>query len=125
MAISLCKWLLAAVLLFPGCELPGPFLLKHPFYVSVTEISHNAKDKTIEISCKLFTNDLEAALEKFTNTKIDLSAGTDKAKTDKFIATYINKHLQLKIDGRPVSLELLGTEKESEATWTYFQANNI
>ncbi|MEI8059397.1 MAG: DUF6702 family protein, partial [Ferruginibacter sp.] len=31
----------------------------HPLFVSVTEIEHNAKDKTLEISCKIFTDDFE------------------------------------------------------------------
>ena len=31
----------------------------HPFYVSVTEINHNAENHTLEISCKMFGEDLE------------------------------------------------------------------
>ena len=34
----------------------------HPIFVSVTEIEHNAKDKTLEISCKIFTDDFEKTL---------------------------------------------------------------
>ena len=48
MAFLLHKWLLA------GLDGAG-----HPFFVSVTEINHNAKDKTIEIACKIFTDDFE------------------------------------------------------------------
>lgn len=124
MAVSLYKWLLPAVLLFSAGKQPVLLPAKHPFYVSVTEINHNAKDKTLEISCKMFTNDLEATLEKAANTKINLS-GADKTNADKFITAYISKHLQLKVDGRPVALEFVGTENEAEATWTYFQVSNI
>jgi hypothetical protein len=43
---------------------------KHPIYVSVTEIQHNAKDKTLEISCKIFTSDFEAILKSKTKSSI-------------------------------------------------------
>ena len=31
----------------------------HPFHVSGVEVNHNATDKTLEISCKIFTDDFE------------------------------------------------------------------
>ena len=54
MASILFKWLLIGGLVLK----PTPSTY-HPIFVSVTEIEHNAKDKTLEISCKIFTDDLE------------------------------------------------------------------
>ena len=129
MALSLFKWLLANVLLFsinmPGDIIENPPASKHPVYVSVTEINHNAKDKVLEISCKMFTTDLETTLEKLFNTRVDFSASKDKKVTDKLVADYIQKHLQLKVDDKPVALQFVGSEKEAEATWSYFQVSNV
>jgi len=98
MAASLFKWFSTAVLaLFLGAAAPAPL---HPLYITVTEINHNVKDKTLEISCKIFTNDLEAVLEKAAKVKVDLSASRDKAATDKLIDEYVEKHLRLKVDGK-------------------------
>ena len=110
MAASLFKWLI---------------LFVHPLYITVTDIDHNAKDKTLEISCKMFTNDFEAALEKTTHGKVDLSDAKNKAITDKLIADYVIKHLIIKVDGRPVTLQFVGSEKEEDGTWSYFQVNNV
>jgi len=110
MAASLFKWLI---------------LLAHPLYITVTEINHNPKDKTLEISCKTFTNDFEAVLEKTAHAKVDLSDVKAKAVTDKLIADYVEKHLLLKVDGRPVALQFVGSEKEEDGTWSYFQVSNI
>jgi len=110
MAASLFKWLI---------------LLLHPLYITVTEINHNGKDKTLEISCKMFTNDFEAVLEKTSHAKVDLSEAKSKAANDKLIADYVEKHLQLKVDGRPVSLHFIGSEKEEDGTWSYFQVDGI
>lgn len=110
MAASLFKWLL---------------LLAHPLYITVTEIDHNAKDKILEISCKMFTNDFEAVLEKNAHAKVDLSDVKTKAASDKLIADYVEKHLQIKVDGRMVQLQFVGSEKEADGTWSYFQVSNI
>lgn len=125
MVISLCKWVFAGLFFFIHAgdrDLPS---LKHPFYVSVTEINHNARDQTIEVSCKIFTDDLEKILGKISNAAVDLSDQKNKTENDKLIAAYIPRHLQLRIDDKIVTLQFIGSEKESEATWSYFQANNI
>ena len=90
-------------------------LIVHPLFVSVTEINHNAQDKTLEISCKVFTDDLE----------IDLFTVKDKAAANKAISDYFRKHLALKADGKAVQMELIGFEREGDATWSYFQVPNI
>lgn len=103
----------------------GWMALVHPFFVSVTEINHNAKDKTIEIACKTFTDDLETSIDKSFNMKMDLSNPKDSVAADKAVGDYIKKHFHLKVDGRPVQIEFLGFERESEAVWSYFQVSNI
>lgn len=125
MVILMCKWLMTGVCLFFRGEGAISDGVKHPFYVSVTEINHNAKDKILEISCKMFTNDFEMALNKVSGSKVDLSTPKDKPALDKMISDYISSHLQLTIDGKPATLQFVGSEKESEATWSYFQVNNI
>ena len=128
MAVYLYKWLCGVFILL-SFDYSGKTssLVSgiHPLYVSVTEISHNAKDKTVEISCKIFTNDFETTLQKFAHRKVDLSDLKNKQTADKYISEYIQKNLKLKLDGRMVDLSFVGSEKETDATWSYFQINNI
>jgi hypothetical protein len=114
MVLLLHKWLLL-----------GYIALVHPLYVAVTEVNHNAQEKTLEISCKAFADDLEKAIEKSSNQKVDLFNVKDKAAAEKAIAEYFRKHLILKVDGKVLQLELVGFERESEAVWSYFQVNNV
>jgi hypothetical protein len=114
------KWFGVGVL----CIFCG-FRAAHPLYISVTEINQNAKDKILEVSCKVFTNDLETVLEKMSGSRVDLSAASEKAATDKLIDAYVEKHLRLKVDGRPVVLHFVGSEKENDGTWSYFQVNDV
>ena len=125
MALSLCKWLILGVCSYLYGEPVNEFYHFHPFYVSVTEISHNAREKILEVSCKIFTNDFELALSKFSNTKVDLSNPGNNPATAKPISDYISRHLQIKVDGRQVTLQYVGAEHETDATWSYFQVNDV
>ena len=128
MAASLFKWLRGGRLGLVSGAILSLLLLSarpHPLYIAVTEIKHNAKDKILEVSCKVFTNDLETVLEKVAGSRVDLSAAKDKAASDKLIADYVGRHLRLKVDGKPVQLHFVGSENEEDGTWSYFQVNDI
>ena len=132
MAAILYKWFLVfgisflAALPRPSAAAPlekGP--VSHPFYMSVTEIRHNAQAKTLEISCKLFADDFEETLKKNYKTVLDLTAEKDKAALNKFIADYVNRHLALSVNGGPVKLSYIGFEKDGASAYCYFQVDNV
>ncbi|HMK27368.1 MAG TPA: DUF6702 family protein [Chitinophagaceae bacterium] len=97
----------------------------HPFHVSVVEINHNAADKTLEISCKIFTDDFEKVLEQNYKAKVDLINPSNKAAMDTLVKKYITSHLFLNADGKPVKLSYVGFERENEAVYGYVEADNI
>jgi len=97
----------------------------HPIYVSVTEIEHNAKDKTLEISCKIFTGDLEAVLRKNNKIKIDLLAPADKKAMEVLVSNYIQQHLKIIVNEKPVLLSFVGYEQNEETIQSYFQVDEV
>ena len=90
-------------------------------FVAVTEINHNAADRNLEISCKIFTDDFETAINKTFNSKVDLFNPKNKEEADRLILEYISRHLQIKLDGRAQKLQFVGFERENEAIWSYLQ----
>ena len=101
-----------------------PTAATHPFYVSVTEINHNSKDRTLEISCKIFADDMEGVLKKNYQTAVDLSNEQQHVQNDKLINDYITRHLALTTDGKKVQMTYVGFEKEAESVYCYFEAGN-
>jgi hypothetical protein len=110
---------------FYGWLLAGTMSLLHPFFVSVIDITHNTKDKEVEISVRIFTDDFENVLKKQTTAKVDLLHPTDKAAVDKLISNYINSKLQIKVDGKVLQLKYIGYEQQKESTWAYFEVDNV
>lgn len=105
--------------------LPALFSFMHPFYVSVTEINHNAAEKTLEISNKVFADDLEEVLKKNYRVTVDLSNAAQQAQNNKIVADYFLKHVAITADGRTSQLTYLGFEKDKESVYCYFEVNNV
>jgi hypothetical protein len=120
MASILFKWFFTAGLcmLFTNSAI-------HPIYVSVIEIEHNGKGKTLEVSCKLFTDDFEKALRSTYKTSVDLINPKDRPAMDKLINEYVQKHLKITADNKPVLLKYLGYEQVEEGIYSYYEAANI
>lgn len=97
----------------------------HPYYVSVTEIKHNAKSQSLEISCRINADDLEAALQKLSQGKLDILNPKSKSQVDLLLAKYIPQHLKLSVNGKGLQLVYIGYELESEATWCYFEVRGV
>jgi hypothetical protein len=97
----------------------------HPIYVSVTEIQHNAKDKTLEISCKIFTGDFETILKSKTKSKINLLKPADKKLMESLVNQYIQQHLKIKVDGKLKPMGFLGYEQNEDAIQIYFEIDDV
>ena len=98
----------------------------HPIHLSTVEIVHNAGDKNLEITCKIFWDDFETVLTKNNNkVRVDLTNEKKESGNNKLISDYINNHLTLNIDGKPVALSFVGFEKEDVVIYSYLEVANI
>ena len=123
MAAASYKWLVLPLLFIVlGAARPLPV---HPFHVSVTEINHNAAEKNLEISCKVFVDDFEKTLEQNYKTVVDLNKESLKTAMDKLVKDYVLKHLSVNADGKNLTLNYLGFEVESEAVYVYLESPGL
>lgn len=97
----------------------------HPFFVSVIDMKHNVKDKTIEISAKVFVDDLEAVLKKNYNTTFDLSTASSKPETNAIVAKYLQSKLQLTINDKRQTIKYIGYEIQKESVWIYAEVDDV
>ncbi len=127
MVAIIFKWLAIFVLVNApvAAGLPEFKKASHPLFVSVTEIEWNAKDKTLELSCKIFTDDFEKTLRNQYKTDVDLLKPKDKPAMEKMVSDYVQKHLQITADGKKTALQFLGYEQQEEGIVSFYQINNI
>ena len=134
MATSFYKWLVLPLLGFGFLQNNDGFLdpqnstkkIFHPIHISTVEISHNATDRSLEITCKIFWDDFETILTKKNNNKrVDLTNEKSLNDNNKLVADYINKHLSITVDGKNVALSFVGFEKEDMVVYSYLEVINV
>jgi hypothetical protein len=98
-------------------------LFLHPFYVSVTTI--DLKKDNLEISSRIFYDDLEAALKDEFGGKIDLKNPQNAQKNTEMLRSYFQKNFSLKENGKTMNYDFLGFNLEGEAAWCYIEVKGL
>lgn len=95
--------------------------LVHKFYLSNTSIEFNAQTRAIEITSKIFTDDLEHAIEAQCYRYHSLNPQTPEVF--ELVKKYIGDNLSLQVGGRSVVLNFLGYSVDNDMTNLFIEAS--
>lgn len=84
-------------------------------------MKYDTKQKSMQISARLFTNDLEDALRKTNSKTIDLLNPKFKSEVDSALYKYIKERFHISLDSKAQTLNYIGYEKEEESIWVYLE----
>lgn len=88
-------------------------------------MKHNEKDKSIEVSLRIFTDDLEGALKKNYNLITDLGKDVNNNLVNNAVAKYIQSKLQITVDGKAKTMKYIGYEIIKESAWVYVEFDDV
>lgn len=98
---------------------------RHPFYISVCQIDYNGDTDALEMSFRIFTDDLELALESMGTGRLHLGTEREAEKADEYIGRYLARHVELEVNGLPVDAAFLGKEVDTDAIWCYVEIGGV
>ncbi len=100
--------------------------MMHPFNVSVCEVYHNSESKRLEITMKIFIDDLELALRNqgHDNFTFPVKAGQDE-RTNRFLGDYLLQKFKIKINDSKTSLSFLGHELDEDVVMCYIESEVV
>ncbi len=99
----------------------APQGVDHPFHVSNTEFNYNQADKNLEVTCKIFTDDFEKALNLFFNQKADFTDSKLTKQMNLLVPKYMKTHLAVSVNGKWLDLSCLGYEIDHESVNVYLE----
>ncbi|NIK74367.1 hypothetical protein FHS56_001880 [Thermonema lapsum] len=104
------------------CLFFSSFTLRHDFHASLADVRYNVESKHFEVALRVFTDDLEADLSKFTGKQIRYpKQGKDKSP-DPFLVAYLKERFYPVYKGKPLNdIRYLGKENVVDVTWIYFE----
>jgi len=102
----------------------------HPIHLTLSEVVYEEKSKTIQVTHKIFMDDLERHVEESLKAKgkeVNLKLGTSQEhpETDRYLAEYLAAHFKLLINGKAYKANFLGKEYEDVACWLYVEILNV
>ena len=97
----------------------------HPFHVSVCEVYHNENSRSLEISMKIFIDDLELSIQQDGEPTFSLIDVDPKLVDKEPIETYLRSCFQVKINDKVTPLEFLGFEFDNDALLCYLEGKKV
>ncbi len=97
----------------------------HKFYVAIFQINHNSDKKTIEITTRIFVDDLNNALSKRYSTKTHLAEATESSEDIALMNKYLQDKFRIKINGRLLPYQFVSKEVEGGTIICYYKIPNI
>jgi len=114
----------AVVVLLLALFISSGWLL-HKFYVSLTEIRYIPETERIEVSMRIFPDDLDLALMERTGIRTLLGTELESPQADSLLMIYIQQEFKLYVNGEEIVLNYLGKEPESDAIWCYLESSKV
>lgn len=98
----------------------------HPIHLSVSEINYSEKDKALQITSRIFLDDLEESIRQERNQRdLDILEPVTGFTTEQLIRDYVLKRFTVKLDGKLQKMNFLGFEREDPAVICYIEIESV
>jgi hypothetical protein len=115
------KYILIGLFLFVGLT----SFVAHKFYVSIYQINYNQEKKTLQITTRIFTDDLNKMLEKKYNKKTNLGEKNETPEDIQLMNNYILDNFSIKINGQQKPIRFISKELETNVLIGYYSIKDI
>ena len=97
----------------------------HVFYVSIVRVKWNVDETRLDISVRIFTDDLEEAIVAEGGPRLRLWTDQAHADRDRHVAGYLASRLSFRINGVERQLAYTGMEDALDATACLVQITGV
>ena len=97
----------------------------HKFYMSITQLNYIEKEEAIQITTRLFIDDIEDALNERYSIDAKLQTKKEIKNLDFYLEKYMKHHFTLKVNNDAVQYSLLGHAYEDDVIKCYVEIKDI
>lgn len=92
----------------------------HKFYVAVFQLDHVPAKKVVQVTARIFVDDLEAALNKKYSRKFYIGQKQEIPEADDYLNKYLAEKVQVSINGKAKAFKYIGKELEEDVMVCYY-----
>lgn len=100
-------------------------MISHKFYMSLTQINYSVQQKALQITLRIFIDDLETEINALSPNKIELATDREPLNIGLIYKNYLKNHLRLHINNDSKIFEYLGNEYKNDQVIFYLEIAEI
>lgn len=93
--------------------------------MAIYQINYAPEKKMLQITTRIFVDDLDKALEKKYNKKFFLGTNKETAESVDLLKKYLAENFYLKVDGQSKAMNFLSKEMDGDVLVCYLNAKEI
>lgn len=101
------------------------FTVAHKFYLSVTNIVYNEKDDALQITSRVFIDDLEDLLKERYDIIGNLGTDIESGLADEYLEKYLRTKFTLEINGEIKPFDFLGRKYDTDVIIFYLEVPKV
>ena len=97
----------------------------HKFYISLIKVEFKAEQEAVQITMRIFIDDLQKVINETNNIDIELAVKNEVKNYDELIIKYIEDNFYVTINSTNTSYNYLGKEYDNDIVYLYLEITNI
>ncbi|AOW09253.1 DUF6702 family protein [Flavobacterium gilvum] len=117
------KRLVFALLLFLSVSLSSFGV--HKFYMGIYQINYSPEKKMLQVTSRIFVDDLNKALEKKYNKKFFIGSDKETLGSVELLKKYLVENFSIKVNGQSKTMNFLSKEMDADVLICYSNVKDI
>ena len=101
------------------------FTTAHKFYVSVTNVGYSEKDDALQITSRVFIDDLDELLKERYDIDAKLSTVEESELSDEYLEKYLRAKFSVEINEKTASYKLIGRKYDNDVCIFYLEIEAV
>ncbi len=97
----------------------------HKFYMAIYQINYASEKKMLQITTRIFADDLDKAIEKKYNKKTFLGTEKESSESVELLKKYLSQKFTLQVNGQAKPMIFISKEMDGDVLVCYFKITDI
>lgn len=97
----------------------------HKFYMGIYQVNYAPEKKMLQITARIFVDDLNKALEKKYNKKTFLDSSKESPESIELLKKYLSDNFAIKVNGQSKVMNFLSKEMDGDVLVCYLNIKDV
>lgn len=101
------------------------FTVAHKFYLSVTHIGYSEKEDALQITTRIFIDDLDMVMQERYGAKTQFGTDSESDQANVLLEKYLKAKFAIEIDGQKREFQFIGKEYDTDMIICYMEVPKV